>query len=212
MDIQYGLPRHHIFSFLSHDDLSGKTIIPFCTHDGYGAGSSYEDIARAVPEALAILDGLAIEVSDVPASDATITQWLNEMGINGEIPSTESTSETMITITINDIVLEGILYETALAKEILTFFPLTLSMVKFGGREFYGGVQFYPENLEGGQRTFENGEITYCEAHHNMAIFYAQTDNPALSVDVIPIGRITSDLNLFDELSGNIEVTFALAE
>ena len=85
-------------------------------------------------------------------------------------------------------------------------------MVGFGSREYYGGVDFYPENLEGGQKTFENGDITYCEAHHNMAIFYAQTDDPVLSVDVIPIGKVTSDLSIFNELSGNVDITFALAE
>ena len=31
-----------------------------------------------------------------------------------------------------------------------------------------------------------------------MAIFYAQTDNPTLSVDVIPIGKVNSDLGVFD--------------
>lgn len=73
------------------------------------------------------------------------------------------------------------------------YFPLTISMNGFGGREYYGGVDFYPEdeNLVGGGNTFDNGDITYCEAHHNMAVFYAQTDNPALSVDVTPIGRVT---------------------
>lgn len=76
--------------------------------------------------------------------------------------------------------------------------------------QFY--VDFYPENLEGGQRNFENGDITYCEAHHNMAIFYAQTDNPTLSVDVIPIGRVTSDLSLFNTLDDWEEITFSLAE
>lgn len=44
-----------------------------------------------------------------------------------------------------------------------------------------------------------------------MAIFYAQTDDPNLSVDVIPIGKVTSDLGIFDELSGNVEITFSLA-
>ena len=53
----------------------------------------------------------------------------------------------------------------------------------------------------GGGKTFENGDITYCEAHHNMAIFYAQTDNPVLSVDVIPIGRVTSDLSVLKTLT-----------
>lgn len=201
-----------IFSFLSQYDLSGKTIIPFCTHDGYGAGGSYGDIAQAIPGAAQVLDGLAIEAPDVPACADTVTQWLSEIGINGGAGNAEHTSETAITITVGDTVLEGVLYDTALAKEIQEYFPLTLSMGGYGGREFYGGVDFYPENLEGGQRTFENGEITYCEPHHNMAVFYAQTDNPTLSVDVIPIGRVTSDLSLFEELSGRIEITFALAE
>lgn len=85
-------------------------------------------------------------------------------------------------------------------------------MSGFGGREYYGGVDFYPTNLEGGQRNFENGHITYCEAHHNMAIFYAQTDNPTLSVDVIPIGKVSSDLGVFDTLGSREEITFSLAE
>jgi len=90
--------------------------------------------------------------------------------------------------------------------------PLTISMVGYGGREYYGGVDFYPEHLEGGKKTFDNGDITYCEAHHNMAIFYAQTDNPNLSVDVIPIGKVTSDLAVFDTLDSREDITFSLAE
>ena len=35
-----------VISFLKQYDLSGKTVIPFCTHDGYGAGSSYSTISR----------------------------------------------------------------------------------------------------------------------------------------------------------------------
>lgn len=85
-------------------------------------------------------------------------------------------------------------------------------MVGYGGREYYGGVAFYPEHLEGGQKNFENGDITYCEAHHNMAIFYAQTDDPILSVDVIPIGRVTSDLSVFNNLDNEEEIIFSLAE
>ena len=36
-----------VLSFLKEYDLSGKTVIPFCTHDGYGAGNSYQTIAEA---------------------------------------------------------------------------------------------------------------------------------------------------------------------
>lgn len=201
-----------VLSFLNEYDLSGKTVIPFCTHDGYGAGSSYNTI-REASHAAESLEGLAIEAKDVPAAENTVAAWLERIGITGESAGTENT-ETAITITIGDIVLDGVIYDTALAQEIKEYFPLTISMSGFGGREYYGGVDFYPaeENLVGGGNTFNNGDITYCEAHHNMAIFYAQTDNPVLSVDVIPIGRVTSDLSIFENLDSREEITFSLVE
>lgn len=200
-----------VISFLNQYDLSGKTVIPFCTHDGYGAGDSYYTISDA-SKAEKTLDGLAIEAKDVLDSQNTVTEWLNSIGVSKwEISSLQS-DQTAIKITIGDTVLDGVLYDTTLAQEIKKQFPLTVSMVGYAGREYYGGVDFDTENLEGGQRNFENGDITYCEAHHNMAIFYAQTDNPTLSVDVIPIGRVTSDLSLFNTLDDREEITFSLAE
>ena len=204
-----------VLSFLNEYDLSGKIVIPFCTHDGYGAGRSYSTIQEA-SHALQTLDGLAIDADDVPASEATVRAWLDSIGVTrlSEADDSENqTGETAIQITIGDTVLDGVLYDTALAEEIKEYFPLTISMVGYGGREYYGGVDFYPadENLVGGGNTFENGDITYCEAHHNMAIFYAQTDNPVLSVDVIPIGKVTSDLSVFDTLDSSEDITFSLA-
>lgn len=202
-----------IFSFLNQYDLSGKTVIPFCTHNGYGAGSSYKSITDAIPEADTQPNGLDVRASDVSKATDTVINWLTELGYALEEPQTAS-GETAITITIGNIILDGIIYDTALAQEIKNKFPLTISMSGYGGREYYGSVDFYPEdeNLTGGSNTFKDGDITYCEAHHNMAIFYAQTDHPTLSVDVIPIGKVTSDLHVFETLPGSVEITFALAE
>ena len=198
-----------VLSFLDEYDLSGKTVIPFCTHDGYGAGSSYDTIREASHVAQSP-EGLALEAKDVPTAGDAVAAWLGEIGIAGESIG----AETDITITVGDTVLDGVIYDTALAQEIKEYFPLTVSMSGFGGREYYGGVDFYPakENLAGGGKTFENGDITYCEAHHNMAIFYAQTDHPDLSVDVIPIGKVTSDLSVFENLESSEEITFSLKE
>lgn len=38
------------------------------------------------------------------------------------------------------IFLEGVLYDTALAEEIKVYFPLTISMVEYGGREYYAAL------------------------------------------------------------------------
>lgn len=200
-----------IFSFLARHDLTGKTVITFCTHDGYGAGSSYGDIAAAIPGAT-FLDGLAIEAKDVPGSADRVTSWLKSIGIEAQQSSAAQEQGTPITITVGNNILEGVLYDTELAKEISAIFPLTVPMRGFGGREYYGGVDFYPEHLAGGRTTFENGHITYCEAHHNMAVFYAQTDNPNLSVEVMPIGKVTSDLSIFESLPANVEITFDFAK
>ena len=201
-----------VLSFLNEYDLSGKTVIPFCTHDGYGAGGSYGTIQEA-SHTTQLPEGLAIEAKDVPGAENTVAVWLEKIGMMEGSVGIES-AETDIQITIGDIVLDGVIYDTDLAQEIKEYFPLTLSMSGFGGREYYGNVDFYPadENLVGGGNTFDNGDITYCEAHHNMAIFYAQTDNPVLSVDVIPIGKVTSDLSVFENLDGREEITFSLAE
>ena len=198
-----------VCAFLREYDLAGKTVVPFCTHDGYGAGNSYDTI-REASHAAQSPDGLAIEAEDVMDAEDTVAAWLDEIGITGEIDDTE----TDIIITTSDLVLEGVLYDTALAQEIKEYFPLTISMSSYGGREYYGSVEFYlsEEKLTGGGKTFENGHITYCEAHHNMAIFYAQTENSDLSVEVIPIGKITSDLSAFENLDSTEEITFSLQE
>lgn len=202
-------------SFLKEYDLSGKTVIPFCTHDGYGAGSSYETIKTA-SRAGKVLDGLAVEADDVPSAQDTVTDWLDTIGINAEgmARQKESSSqrETAIKITVGGKILDGVLYDTPLAQEIKEKFPLTVSMSGYGGREYYGGIDFTPEKISGGQLNFENGDITYCETNNSMAIFYAQTDHPDLTMEVIPIGKVTSNLSVFDDFDSSEDITFELAE
>lgn len=204
-----------VLSFLEEYDLSGKTVIPFCTHDGYGAGSSYETVEEA-SHAGKCLDGLAVEAEDVLAAQDTVADWLDSIGINaigieGKKDSA-SQGETAIKIRIGDKVLDGVIYDTALAQEIKSKFPLTVTMSGYGGREYYGGIEFTPEKVSGGQLNFENGDITYCETNHSMAIFYAQTDHPDLTMEVIPIGKVTSDLSVFDDFGSTEDITFTLPE
>ena len=40
-----------IRSFLSRHDLTGKTLVPFITHGGYGIGNALSVIARLAPKA-----------------------------------------------------------------------------------------------------------------------------------------------------------------
>lgn len=203
-----GVPQA-VISFLDEYKLLGKTIIPFCTHDGYGAGNSYSTISKE-SHAERVLDGLAIKASDVHTSKNTVIQWLASIGISNNQDNTTENGETQIKITVGDIVLDGVIYDTDLSKEIMANLPLTVSMVGYGGREYYGGIEFTPKNISKGQLKFNNGDITYCTTNNSMAIFYAQTDRPNLTMEVIPIGRVTSDLSVFDTFNSREEITFSL--
>lgn len=203
-----GVPQA-VLSFLEEYKLLGKTVIPFCTHDGYGAGNSYSTISKE-SHAEKVLDGLAIEASDIHTSKNTVVQWLASIGVSNNQANTTKDGETQIKITVGDIVLDGVIYDTDLAKEIMANLPLTVSMVGYGGREYYGGIEFTPKNISKGQLKFDNGDITYCTTNNSIAIFYAQTDRPNLTMEVIPIGKVTSDLSVFDTFNSREEITFSL--
>lgn len=194
-----------ILSFLTSYNFSGKTVIPFCTHDGYGAGRTYASVRNAVPGAT-VLEGIAIEATDVPSSETQVQNWLMEIGIGGEEPQGQS-----ITVTAGGRTFTGTWRDTPLANEVRGMFPLKATLGRYGGREYYGSMPQRPTNTEEGQLHFENGDITYCPSNNTIAIFYAKADDPdmgQLGMRVIPIGKVTSDLGSFDEMESRLEFTF----
>ena len=66
--------------FLSMHDFSGKTIIPFCTHEGSELGRSVADLKKLCPKST-ILEGLAIRGSAAHNSDDRIDEWLKKLKI-----------------------------------------------------------------------------------------------------------------------------------
>ena len=61
-------------TFLESYDFAGKTIIPFCTHEGSAMGRSEGDIKKLCPKAK-VLSGLAIKGGSVNKSDEKIAAW-----------------------------------------------------------------------------------------------------------------------------------------
>jgi len=64
-------------TFLSQYDFSGKTIIPFCTHEGSGFGRSEQDIKKLCPKAT-VLNGIAINGADAGSANTKISEWLKK--------------------------------------------------------------------------------------------------------------------------------------
>jgi len=76
----WGTPPMAIFTFLESYDFSGKTIVPFCTHEGSGIGRSERDIRAACPGAT-VLDGLAIRGGAVQGAGDSIRRWVAASGL-----------------------------------------------------------------------------------------------------------------------------------
>ena len=69
-----------VFTFLESYDFSGKTIVPFCTHEGSGMGHSERDIVKACPKAT-LLAGIAIHGSNASSADSEVSSWIDKLVI-----------------------------------------------------------------------------------------------------------------------------------
>lgn len=67
-----------VFTFLEHFDFSGKTIRPFCTHEGSGLGSSVQNIRKTCPDAN-VESGLAVHGSRIDASKGDVEDWIKSV-------------------------------------------------------------------------------------------------------------------------------------
>ena len=76
------LPRA-IFTFMESYDLSGKTVIPFNTHEGSGQSGTQSVIASALPDST-VLQGLAIQgktaQEDESRTRELLSAWLEGLG------------------------------------------------------------------------------------------------------------------------------------
>jgi flavodoxin len=69
-----------VWTFLEAHDFAGKTILPFCTHEGSGLGQSASDIKKLCPGAK-VLKGLAIRGGSVNSAGSLVSAWLKESGV-----------------------------------------------------------------------------------------------------------------------------------
>ena len=73
-----------VYSFLEKVKLDGKTIIPFCTHEGSGLGSTARKLAEAFPKAKVEQNGLGLRgvtaQRDAAATEKAVAEWLKTLG------------------------------------------------------------------------------------------------------------------------------------
>ena len=82
--IWHGRMPQAIYTFLESYDLTGKTVIPFNTHEGSGQSGTQQVIANALPGST-VLQGLAVRgktaQKDPEQTQALVNEWLEGLGM-----------------------------------------------------------------------------------------------------------------------------------
>jgi flavodoxin len=66
-------------TFLTVHDLSGKTVVPFVTHGGYGPGGALQSVADLAPRAR-LVEPLVLEADQERATLNRVSAWLRAVG------------------------------------------------------------------------------------------------------------------------------------
>ena len=75
----YDLPQV-MYSFFDEYDFSGKTIIPFNTHNGSRFSGTIATIQELEPDAEVLTDGFTVSERDVAEAGADLGDWLRGLG------------------------------------------------------------------------------------------------------------------------------------
>ena len=76
----WGMMPMAVYTFLEHFDFTGKTILPLCTNEGSGMGSSEREIKKTCPGA-DVKKGLPITGSEAANSKTSVERWLKANGV-----------------------------------------------------------------------------------------------------------------------------------
>ena len=68
-----------MYSFFDAYDFSGKTVIPFNTHNGSGLSGTVQTIANLEPEAI-VLEGYTVHQDRLDELEAALPEWLRKIG------------------------------------------------------------------------------------------------------------------------------------
>ncbi len=69
-----------VCTFLESCSFKGKTVLPLCTNEGSGMGTSESHIRKLAPGAV-IQKGLSITGSQAASADDSVRKWLHDSGL-----------------------------------------------------------------------------------------------------------------------------------
>lgn len=142
------------------------------------------------------------------AGDISESEVFESEVLESGVPESETAPAVMcsIRITAGDTILDGVLYDNETARGFAEMLPLTVELwhpAPNFARAFDLPKEIMTHETPGYQ--YELGSLAYWDAGPSIALIYEASRKTTI-VPVIPIGRITSDVAVFDEYGGVIMV------
>ena len=148
--------------------------------------------------------------SDISSTSSDIIDEPIQEEVSVDEPTKEQAATYDITMTVGDTVITATLDDSDTTRDFLSTLPRTIMMYRYGDREYYGMLEEISENGEA-IADFENGDVTYYPAGHSFAVFFNGEERSDQS-GLIRMGKITSDLSVFDTFDGIVQMQIAQVE
>lgn len=208
--IWWGTIPRIINTFIDSYDLTGKTIIPFCTSGSSGIENSVSRLRELLPGSN-VTDGLRASSS---TTDAEIEQWLTSSGFSAAAAASSdsavSEQERRISLSWDDNEVIIAMEDNQTAADIISKLPATVTFEDYNNTEkicYMDGEVYVDDAARGCAPTA--GDVTLFAPWGNIAIFY---NDWSYSEDLIPVGRIESGLEALAAMDGDFTVTIDAVE
>lgn len=114
-----------------------------------------------------------------------------------------------IAMTTGTTVITADLHDNPTTRDFVASLPVTMPMTRWGEREYYGKVDKRLSDKGRQQNGFEDGDVAYYVPGTSFAVFFNNKVNPDIS-HLIVMGKVTSDLSVFESLGESLTVRIEL--
>ena len=188
-------------TFLDSYDLSGKTILPFCTSGGSGIGGSLSKIRELAPDST-VTDGFRGTSS---TGTAQIDEWLRDNGFVREtVGEPERMAETKVRLSWDNNEVIVVLEDNATTQDFLSKLPMNIMLEDYNNTE---KISYLEEALVKDETAAGcdpiPGTVALYAPWGNLSIFYKDW---SYSNDLIPMGQIETGLDVLTAMNSDVAV------
>ena len=191
--IWWGQAPKIMYTFVDSYDLSGKTIVPFCTSGSSGIGSSADNLSKSSQDA----NWMSGRRFSANTSRDTVSEWIDGLGLDLK-------KEKTMHLKIGEVDVPVIWENNQSVAALQELLPLTIQMSMYGGFEQVGNIgQSIPDNDT--QITTQYGDIVLYSGDQ-IVIFYDSN-----SWAYTRLGHVDLSQQEMTKLLGQGSVTITLA-